>query len=680
MRIGVASLLAGALASLGCPAAGTPVAKEHPPRVAKAGESGAGAASEGEAPSIPPERRVWAYLDGVRRAMDVDDARARGLTIVDLSDDWVPYIFWSKTPGKEDYKENDFLDDYVDLANDRIDVDGVALGKSERNYFEVYGIPPSLSVLRRRFLEDEQKECYRSLDYALFKDYHGPLRITDPKGSEREHKKAAAARVAFQRALKQARVKTAAELAKIPEHRKVAEEQLRTHWRSRALFEMQKRLECEGMFGRRHREKPGAITYTTVQALKTFERKHNIYGWGMVFQPTAAALGRTPRENNFESLKRVLTERAVSAAGVLEDGTAGAKAGYTSAAGKRERVRNLVDELGRAMVRHLGLTTPERALAFVRAHDEKAFERMWVAVKLPPPPEYHASHMDLHVVIDRGDVWYDFPFDEKGRRKTQPRSRMPQLALYARHRGQEIPLVRWQTTIGGWQPEMRHDQEYYKYKISDVGPRIWKNIVAGPVWVPPPNTPSRDMVKLRSVRGTAQAIVAHQAFGPGYASAYGLVAAFHVTRAGHDNQVRTHGSVNYMSILSSFSHGCHRLFNFRAVRLFSFVLAHRKFERKGRSKIGYSQRFEHKGEEFHTNLTTRGYYYELQPPLPVNVLEGTIRGEKQQPIAEYIKKPNVTYQEDLDGEPSEDGDGKPAKGAPKAGKKKGGKMLQPQNL
>ncbi|MBI4767005.1 MAG: hypothetical protein HY787_20860, partial [Deltaproteobacteria bacterium] len=34
-------------------------------------------------------------------------------------------------------------------------------------------------------------------------------------------------------------------------------------------------------------------------------------------------------------------------------------------------------------------------------------------------PEYYSDSMDLSVVIDRGDVWYDFPFDEKGRRLTQ---------------------------------------------------------------------------------------------------------------------------------------------------------------------------------------------------------------------------------------------------------------------
>jgi hypothetical protein len=208
--------------------------------------------------------------------------------------------------------------------------------------------------------------------------------------------------------------------------------------------------------------------------------------------------------------------------------------------------------------------------------------------------------------------------------------------------------VSWRTTIGGWNAEMRNGQEYYKYKMSDVGPRVWKHVVAGPVWVPPPNTPPSDLVKYRSVAGKSQRVVGQSTFGPGYASAYGLVAAFHVTKRGRDNGIRMHGSVNYMSILRrAFSHGCHRLLNFQAVRLFSFVLRHRNFERKGQSKLAYNHRFEHRGEEFHISLHTRGYYYELTPPLPVNVLEGRLKGKLKEPTKEYVKKPSVVYQEDL---------------------------------
>jgi hypothetical protein len=341
-------------------------------------------------------------------------------------------------------------------------------------------------------------------------------------------------------------------------------------------------------------------------------------------------------------------------------------------------VRNLVDEFSEALLEQMGLTSAERAEAFLNAHTDEDFKHFLVAVKLPEVPEYYSDVMDFDVIIDRGDIWYDVPFDENGKWKPQPRARYPHLTLYVTWENQRIPLVRWRTTIGGWKPEMRHGEEYYKYKISDVGPRIWKRIVAGPVWIPPKNTPSRDLVKYRTIRGRGQPIVGHRTFGPGYASAYGLVAAFHVTKDGHDNQVRTHGSVNYMSIKSSnaFSHGCHRLFNQRAVRLFSFILAHREFERAGQTRLAYQHRYEHRGEEFQMDLRTRGYYYVMTPPIPVNVLEGRIRGELQEPVEEYVKKPSVVYQEDLKLKKPDR-----ATSAPRIKKTKQQNMMtQPQNL
>ena len=682
MRTLTATGLALVAILLGCPAAGTPTT---PGLTTTAGRGvqpvGAEPLALGPrltpAEQVPADRRVHAYLDGAHRVMDIDEARSLGLTVVDLSDDWVPYIFWSQTPGSEDYKPNDHLDTYVDLANDRIDVDGVALSSWERNYLEVYGIPPSLGVLRKRFIDDEKKACYSEIDLGVFREgYHGPIKIADPTGSERELRRYRAAKNEYRKALRKARVRTLEALLKKPAFRRIAERYQQHDWRHRVILSMQKRLACEGMFGRRTpRIKPGIITWTVREALRKFERKHDIFGWGMVFQNTADALGRTPRENNFESLRRVLTERVVSAARLLEDGTI-KRSTYRSAAGKRLKVRNLVQEFSEALLRQMGLTDADRARAFIQQHAD--FKRFFVAVQLPQVPEYYSDNMDLQVVIDRGDVWYDVPFDDKGKLKPQPRSRFPHFTLYVNHNDQKIPLVRWRTTIGGWQPEIKHDEEYYKYKISDVGPRIWRNIIAGPVWVPPRNTPSRDMVKIRPVRATTQRIVAHQSFGPGYASAYGLVAAFHVTKDGRDNQVRTHGSVNYMSIRNKFSHGCHRLYNYRAVRMFSFVLAHRPFERKGQSRLGYQHRFEHLGEDFQMDLRTRGYYYELKPPVPVNVLEGRIRGETQEPIEGYVKKPSVVYQDDL---AKVKRPGKGATGAPRIQPKKPtSPMNQPQNL
>ena len=596
---------------------------------------------------IPPDqvktdRGVWAYIDGDRQFMDIDQARAAGFTIVDLSDDWVPYIFWDKTPSKDDYRPNRYLKTYVALANDRIDGSGHNLRTGDHNYLEVYGIPPTLSVLRRRFVEDQNKRCFAELNYSLFETYYGAVRVVDPAGSLRLRRQYQTARAAFRRALRAAKVKTLEDLLEMATHRKVAKRYRKAKWKIEALREMQRRLVCEGVLGRKKlRIKPGVVDWNVRRALKLFERKHNVYGWGMIFEKTAQALGRTSLQNNYRSLRRVIGGRVVGAAGILEDGSS--KARYKSADGSTKRVRNLVREFTDVAMSQMGLLTPEAAHGFIKQFKEEDFRRLLVAIRLPPVPEYYAEHMELRTVIDRGDVWYDKPFNDKGRFVRRPRGNLPTFRLLLKFRDQWFPLVRWRTTIGGWKKELRGTEEYYKYKVSDVGPRIWKNIVAGPVWVPPKNTPSTDLVKSRG----GQRVVGQSTFGPGYASAYGLVAAFHVTPAGRDNQIRTHGTVNYMSVRKGFSHGCHRLYNYRAVRLFSFVLRHRNFIRKGQSRLAYRNRFEHRGEEYQINLHTRGYYYELTPPVPVLVLAGRIRGQREEPYEDYVKKPSAIYQDDL---------------------------------
>jgi hypothetical protein len=135
--------------------------------------------------------------------------------------------------------------------------------------------------------------------------------------------------------------------------------------------------------------------------------------------------------------------------------------------------------------------------------------------------------------------------------------------------------------------------------------------------------------------------------GPGFQSAYGLVMAIHIDpkRGGFDNQIRTHGSVDYTSIARRFSHGCHRLVNNRAVRLYDFVLRHRAFERIGNVPLSLKKRFDVDGEHYRYELRTRGYYYELRQPLSVNVLEGRIMGDVKKPIASYMRKPGVDYSE-----------------------------------
>jgi hypothetical protein len=207
---------------------------------------------------------------------------------------------------------------------------------------------------------------------------------------------------------------------------------------------------------------------------------------------------------------------------------------------------------------------------------------------------------------------------------------------------------------------------YYKYKNSDIGPRIWKNIVTAPVWIPPEGTPAKDLLtrKVFDRNVGPVNVVNTDVMGPGFQSAYGLVMAIHLKEQPggglFDNQIRTHGSVDYTSIARRFSHGCHRLVNNRAVRMFDFVLRHRPFKRTGNVPLGHMKKsFVVDDKEYQYQLDTRGYYWELTPPVPVNVLEGRVMGQVKKAITAYVRKPGVDY-----GPPPESEEGAAATTAP----------------
>jgi hypothetical protein len=247
--------------------------------------------------------------------------------------------------------------------------------------------------------------------------------------------------------------------------------------------------------------------------------------------------------------------------------------------------------------------------------------------------------MELRAEVDRGDVWKSYPLDLEGRPRRSPAKNRPTLTLYARTPAGEIALVRWPTTIGAWKQEKLDDEEVgLRYKPSPVGRFVWHDLVAAPAWFPPATTPDRELVR-RGADGRWRAD--QEAVGPGYRSAYGLVALLHdravVTSAGTtafaDVEIRTHGSGNYRSILRGSSHGCHRLFNHLAIRLGSFLLAHRAHERRGLSGERYVRTVHWKGQTFKLRAETRGYRYEIDPPVPVDVLPGrTVRSRPAHPM------------------------------------------------
>lgn len=615
------------------------------------------------------------------KTMDIGQVEARGLTPIDLGNNWVPYIFTEKTAGAEDQQANTYRERYIGLAKNEVDSDGDKLRGSERNYLELYGIPPTIGVVYDEWKNvPDVEKCLEeaNFDPTVFTRFQGTIAYKKTRGNK-DVRKAKWLRSSLKKAMRKAKLDTSDEqLAAAKDHPKLGKKY--AAWRELqdrvdVIDHAQRRFRCEKLFPGRSGEgkfKPGIFDNATTHALAAFEKKHKIMGWGHFKRDNLDALALDQNTSMHNRLLRVVEERVVSGAGILEDGSAAQwkpDFTWTDSNGKEHGLRDLAAESMAAVTKALNLETPESAREsldkLAALSSDKNFDQLVVAVRLPQLPEYYQPNMAFNVVIDRGDVWYDFPYNDEGKKLAQPRKRRPRFTIYTTYRDQQIPLVRWRTTIGSWRNELNEGKVYYKYKESDVGPRVWKEIVAAPTWIPPNTTPPAELVRRKWKDGGVKTVVNYDEFGPSYTSAYGLVAAYHIKeikdkegnwKADHDNGIRTHGSVDYMSILRRFSHGCHRLYNMNAVRLFSFILRHRDFNREGQQKLGYGRKFEYEGEEFSIRLATRGYKYRLAEPIPVMVTKGRIKGKRKNPMVGYIEKPGVDYTGEGDTEGDTEGD------------------------
>jgi hypothetical protein len=566
----------------------------------------------------------------LRGPICVEDAQARGLTIVDLTDDWTPTLFARPTA---DGTLPAFRGRYLELAAEQGEKGMDALA-------ELYGIVPALSVVKARLGDDERHACHAAIDAQ-------PIGKLDRTYTQAD-KDAIAAKL-------KGRAWLGKQLEKERDKRGLADvAALETDpaWRVRfvrwrkldetyqALHAAQQKLRCEGWLA--DKDVDGSFTWRMGDAVESFQRRNFVMPTERLDAETREALLLDSRELDFRLALRVLRERVAEAAGLLEDGTAGDgprpvlgrmldPPAMRAARGHKPLDHAAPDLVGAATetaALQLGWTSPSAVREFLERYDG-----IKVAIALPARPAYHAPHMELFAVIDRGDVHYD-DRPPKARRKVAVR---PTLVIYAQDGAIKRPLVRWPTTIGGWADErLPSGRLVRKWKESDVGPRIWRDVTAAPAWLPPKSTPDRELVKNLYNGNWA---LKSEIFGPGPRSAYGMVALEHLKEVNlkdgsirhDDNGIRTHGSSSVTSIVSGTSHGCHRLFNQLATRLGNFLLQHRDHEVKGEQKVAYRRTLWHNGQSFRAAIDSRGFQYELTPPVPVNVTKGRILSTRKTP-------------------------------------------------
>jgi hypothetical protein len=625
----------------------------------------AGAASAtGGAPAAPgPAIEV---VDGGRAVGETtaESARGDGLTIVDLSDDWLPYVF-SEEPGKPQ-PLRPYL---IDLANERFRGTSAYARAREDRHFEAFGISPSLNLMRRRLADRRRHACHEHVKDGVLEE----LSAKDVIPAEELEK------------VPNPDPATARETPMITTGRTISPRPL-TPLEKRAVIAMQAHLRCEDLLP--HKANAGRMDMRTVDGLKVYQRLQMIADSGNVDLATRTALLGDSREQDFRALLRALRERVVDATGLLEDGSAlGVQAevqgrvldsdefrplpqpdkaspsapvasstqGQTRLAAATEAPAKIVpapDLIGAATQvasQALGWTSPDAVLASTlvapppaRRPGRKPAPRKGllplptaVAIRLPPLPTYHGPKMDLRAEIDRGEVDLVRPkLDKEGHKKWKPPvADRPTLTLYARAGDHEVALGRWPTTIGGWKTFEKSDGSMaLKYKESVTGDALWPEVLATPTWHPAPGMPTRRLLIKRGDTFEPKTEI----IGPGYRAAYGLVAIVHHQIVGRkengepdlmDLRIRTHGTPGYRAVKRGESNGCHRLHNYVALRLAAFLVKHRENVRDGLVPEDYVRNIEYKGQKVALESETKGYRFRLTPPVPVTVLDGDVRGD-----------------------------------------------------
>ena len=542
------------------------------------------------------------------------DARAKGLTVIDLTDSWTPTLF---APTGDQVPA--IRDKYLELAAEK--------GQGEDALSELYGVVPALAIVHTRLADDTRHSCQATIDPK-------PILALD-RNYTQDDREMVAQHIAWRETLDKQRDKlTGDKLERL-------DALDREHT---ALVTVEQKLRCEGWLI--DKDTDGSFTWRTGNAIEMFQRRNFLMPTEKLDEDTRNALQLDSRELDFRLALRILRERVIDASGILEDGTAASgpsqilgrdldPPAMRAARGHITPLPNaapdLVGPATEAAAKALGWTDPLATRAFLDRHATGAR----IAVQLPPLPAYYAPHMELSAEIDRGDVFYDEtppPF-----RRIVPHR--PTLTLYVDDHGTKRPLIRWPTTIGGWAEQRLPDGTVVqRWKESDVGPRIWRDIFAGPTWLPPKSTPDKELVK--NLYNGHWALKS-EILGPGPHAAYGMVLIEHLQRIKlkdgterfDDNGIGTHGSAVVTSLLNGTSHGCHRLYNHMAIRLGGFLLDHRNHVVRGQQPEHF-RRTINVGGTFHAQVDTRGFMYELTPPVHIDVLPGTIRSERKVPPAD----------------------------------------------
>ncbi|HVR60596.1 MAG TPA: hypothetical protein VMU50_01790, partial [Polyangia bacterium] len=220
---------------------------------------------------LPPEKRALVIVDGQERWVDAAAIASAGYTLVDLRDDWTPFIFAEQMTPDGQPLPNRYRRIFIGLANDQLDNDGEPLPPGEKNYLELYGIPPSLSVLRARFVGDAEHPCHDQQSADVL-DAVETVSYVAPKDIKREERRLARLRQELELARRKAHVKTLDALAaKRPELAVKVKFVAKRAAEKPAMAAVEKRLACEGLLTPKSKHQVGIYDDAMRLAVRRFQ-------------------------------------------------------------------------------------------------------------------------------------------------------------------------------------------------------------------------------------------------------------------------------------------------------------------------------------------------------------------------------------------------------------------------
>ena len=301
------------------------------------------------------------------RWIDAEAAEAAGYTLVDLSDDWTPYIFAEQTGPDGPAAAEPVPADLHRPRQRRARRGRRAAGAGRQELPRALRDLPLALGAAARFIDDEQHPCHDqesadALEAVETVTYVAPA---DIKKDERTHGRI---RQELERGPPQGEGRHAGGAGRASSRAFAPKVKLLAQRAAEkpAMAAVEKRLTCEGLLRREEPSTGRASTTTPMRlAVRRFQQKHMIYEANYLRRKTVDALARPLLDNDYDGLVRAVRERVVSAAAILEDGSP-------------RRPRNLVDEYTKVAVEQLQLGDAQAALAFFKRHPATEFKHLKV--------------------------------------------------------------------------------------------------------------------------------------------------------------------------------------------------------------------------------------------------------------------------------------------------------------